>query len=417
MQDDPFATVRSPGRIHVLEVIGNAIVGGMETYVERLVQNLPPERFAVTALCPFESQFTERLRALEVEVLITPMPDDPPWHSIQMACAMIKAGAIDLLHAHLPNAHVLAGIAGRLTGKPVLATLHGHKVGMLDLEVHRSAGTHLSVVCRQSYFHALGLGVSAGQLSCNPNGVDTQVFQPRPRPDNGLRRALGIPASAKLVGFLGRLSPEKGPEVFLRAALVAYARLPDTHFVFVGDGPLAPVLRESIARFKMTDRVHLAGLRRDVPTVLNDLDVLVSSSHSEAMPLALMEAMASGLPVVATRVGGVPDMIEHGDSGWLVTPNDFEEIATRLQQILGTTGELARMSAAARRRAVATMSLSDTVEKMAGLMTRLVSDRSPPRDVSAVVTESGRRRVSPSRAATGVVTMTNGRGSDVHAAD
>ena len=417
MQDDPFATVRSPGRIHVLEVVGNAIVGGMETYVERLVQNLPPERFAVTALCPFESQFTERLRALEVEVLITPMPDDPPWHSIQMACAMIKAGAIDLLHAHLPNAHVLAGIAGRLTGKPVLATLHGHKVGMLDLEVHRSAGTHLSVVCRQSYFHALGLGVSAGQLSCNPNGVDTQAFQPRPRPDSGLRQALGIPASAKVVGFLGRLSPEKGPEVFLRAALVAYARLPDTHFVFVGDGPLAPTLRESISRFKMTDRVHLAGLRRDVPTVLNDLDVLVSSSHSEAMPLAVMEALASGLPVVATRVGGVPDMIEHGDSGWLVTPNDFEEIATRLQQILGTPDELARMGAAARRRAVATMSLSDTIEKMAGLMTRLVSERNPPRDVSAVVTESGRRRVPPARAATGMVTGANGRGSDVHSPD
>ncbi len=417
MQHDPFSNARAPGRIHVLEVIGNAIVGGMETYVERLVQNLPPDRFAVTALCPFESQFTERLRALDVEVLVTPMPDDPPWHSIQMACAMIKAGAIDLLHAHLPNAHVLAGIAGRLTGKPVLATLHGHKVGMLDLEVHRSAGTYLSVVCRQSYFHALGLGVSAGQLSCNPNGVDTEAFQPRARPDNGVRKALGIPAGAKVVGFLGRLSPEKGPEVFLRAALLAHGKLPDTHFVFVGDGPLAPTLRESIARFRLEERVHLAGLRRDIPAVLNDLDVLVSSSHSEAMPLAVMEAMASGLPVVATRVGGVPDMIDHGGSGWLVTPNDFEEIATRLQQILGTPGELARMSAAARQRAVDKMALSDTVEKMAGLMTRLVSGRATQRDISAVVNEPGRRRVAPSRGATGVVSAANGSGADVHAPD
>ncbi len=417
MQHDPFATARSPGRIHVLEVIGNAIVGGMETYVERLVQHLPPDRFAVTALCPFESQFTARLRALDVEVLVTPMPDDPPWHSIQMACAMIKTGAIDLLHAHLPNAHVLAGIAGRLTGKPVLATLHGHKVGMLDLEVHRSAGTHLSVVCRQSYFHALGLGVSAGQLSCNPNGVDIEAFQPRPRPENGVRQALGIPSSASVVGFLGRLSPEKGPEVFLRAALLAHAKLPDTHFVFVGDGPLAPTLRESIARLKLEGRVHLAGLRRDVATVLNDLDVLVSSSHSEAMPLAVMEAMASGLPVVATRVGGVPDMIDHGGSGWLVTPNDFEEIAARLQQILGTPGELTRMSAAARQRAVDKMALSDTVEKMAALMTRLVPARMTQRDISAVVNEPGRRRVSPSRASSGAVAAANGSVADVHSPD
>jgi len=409
MHQDPFSSARVPGRIHVLEIIGNAIVGGMETYVERLVEHLPPERFAVTALCPFESPFTERLRARDIEVLVTPMPDDPPWSSIQMTCAMIKAGAIDLLHAHLPNAHVLAGIAGRLTGKPVLATLHGHRVGVLDLEVHRNAGTHLSVVCRQSYFHALGLGVSAGQLSCNPNGVDTEMFRPRPRPADGVRAALGIPASAPVVGFLGRLSPEKGPDVFLRAALLALARLPDTHFVFVGDGPLAPQLRESIARFQLQDRVHLAGMRRDVAPVLNDIDVLVSSSHSEAMPLAVMEAMASGLPVVATRVGGVPDMIDQGESGWLVAPNDFEEIAARLQQVLGTPGELARMSAAARRRAVEKMALSDTVERMAALMTRLVPTRTTQREISAVVNEPGRRRMASARSnGASVVAAANG---------
>lgn len=415
MQPDPFSSALAPGRIHVLEVIGNAIVGGMETYVERLVKNLPRERFAVTALCPFESQFTQRLRALDVEVLVTPMPDDPPWSSIQMTCSMIRTGAIDLLHAHLPNAHVLAGIAGRLTGKPVLATLHGHKVGVLDLEVHRSAGTYLSVVCRQSYFHALGLGVSAGQLSCNPNGVDTEAFRPRPRPEQGLRTSLGIPSSARLVGFLGRLSPEKGPDVFLRAALLVHSKLDDVHFVFVGDGPLAPTLRESITRLKLEDRVHLAGLRRDVPAVLNDLDVLVSSSHSEAMPLAVMEAMASGLPIVATRVGGVPDLIEHGDSGWLVMPNDFEDIATRLQQMLGTPGELARMSTAARQRAVDTMSLSDTVEKMAALMSRLVPSRTTQREISAVVSEPGRRRVSATRSAASGGAAGDGLGADARA--
>ena len=397
MQQDPFSSARVPGRIHVLEILGNAIVGGMETYVERLVEGLPPDRFAITALCPFESPFTERLRARDIEVLVTPMPDDPPWSSIQMTCAMIKAGAIDLLHAHLPNAHVLAGIAGRLTGKPVLATLHGHRIGVLDLEVHRNAGTHLSVVCRQSYFHALGLGVSAGQLSCNPNGVDTEAFKPRPRSEDGIRAALRIPASARVVGFLGRLSPEKGPEVFLRAALLARTRLPDAHFVFVGDGPLASTLRETIARLKLEDRVHLAGVRRDVATVLNDLDVMVSSSHSEAMPLAVMEAMASGLPVVATRVGGLPDMIDQGESGWLVAPNDFEEIATRLQQILATPGELARMSTAARRRAVEKMALTDTVERVVALMTRLVPTRTTQREISAVVNEPGRRRLAPSR--------------------
>lgn len=410
MLNDPSSIARAPGRIHVLEVVGNAIVGGMETYVERLVQNLPPDRFSVTALCPFESTFTDRLRALDVEVFVTPMPDDPSWASIQMACAMVKAGAIDLLHAHLPNAHVLAAIAGRMTGKPVLATLHGHRVNMLDLEVHRSAGTHLSVVCRQSYFHALGLGVSAGQLSCNPNGVDVDAFQPRPRPSEGLRASLGIPPQAQVVGFVGRLSPEKGPEVFLRAALLAQAKLPEAHFVFVGDGPLAATLQESIARFQLAGRVHLAGLRRDVATVLNDIDLLVSSSHSEAMPLALMEGMASGLPIVATRVGGVPDMIAHGETGWLVTANDPEDLAARIQQVLTTPGELARMGAAARRRAVDKMALGESVEQVARLMARLVPGRTTQREISAVVSEPARRKVGATRSP-----VLNGRATSLSA--
>jgi glycosyltransferase involved in cell wall biosynthesis len=398
MQQDPFSTVRASGRIHVLEVIGNAIVGGMESYVERLVCGLPADRFAVTARCPFESPFTDRLRSRDIEVLVTPMPDDPPWSSIQMACAMIKAGGIDLLHAHLPNAHVLAGIAGRLTGKPVLATLHGHRVSVLDLEVHRTAGSHLSVVCRQSYFHALGLGVSAGQLSCNPNGVDTEAFRPRPRTRSGLRASLGIPFEAPLIGFVGRLSPEKGPDVFLRAALLLRGTLTAAHFVFVGVGPLEPSLREFVARFGLADHVHFAGLRGDVACVLNDIDLLVSSSHSEAMPLAVMEAMASGLPVVATRVGGVPDMIEQGESGWLVAPQDFEDIAQRVLQILAVPGELARMGQRARARAVERMSLGDSVERMATLMARLVPARTTQRDISAVLSEPARKKAPPMRA-------------------
>jgi glycosyltransferase involved in cell wall biosynthesis len=398
MHHEPTSIARAPGRIHVLEVIGNAIVGGMETWVERLVEHLPPDRFSFTALCPFESPFTERLRAHDIEVMVTPMPDDPSWASIQMACAMVKAGGIDLLHAHLPNAHALAGIVGRMTGKPVLATVHGHRLSLLDLEVHRNAGSHLSVVCRQSYFHALGLGVTAGQLSCHPNGVDTEAFRPRPRPADGVRAALGVPADAPLVGFVGRLSPEKGPDVFLRAALLAHAKLPAAHFVFVGDGPLAPMLREDVARFRIGDRVHFAGVRRDIPAVLNDLDLLVSSSHSEAMPLAVMEAMASGLPVVATRVGGLPDMVAHGESGWLVAPGDFEDIAARVRQVLAAPGELARMAAAARARAVEKMSLADSVERMGALMARLAPARATQREISAVVSDGAGRKPAAARA-------------------
>ena len=376
-----------PPRIHVLEVMGNAIVGGMETYVARLIERLPRERFNVTALCPFESRFTDQLRKLDVEVLIAPMPDDPPWSSIQTACALIRTGNVDVLHAHLPNAHLLAGLSGRLTGKPVLATIHGRQLTTLDLEVHRTVGSHLAVVCKQTYFHAVTMGVNAAQLSCIPNGVDTQLFLPHDgaaHRDGPLRKQFAVPTGVPLVGFIGRLSAEKGPELFLQAALLLHRRLPETHFVLVGDGPLRETLAAFIERFGLGNRVHLAGVRSEMAAVYKELDLVVSTSRSEAMPLALMEAMSCGLPVVATSVGGVPEMIEHGHTGWLVEPNDFEKISERVAELLKSPADMKRMGGRARQRAVERMGIEDSVTRVAQLFTRLVPARGEQRRMSAV---------------------------------
>ncbi|MFP5405813.1 MAG: glycosyltransferase family 4 protein, partial [Gammaproteobacteria bacterium] len=166
------------GPIRVVEIVGNAILGGMETCVERLIERLPRERFSVTAILPYDGAYADRLRALDADVFVTPVQDNPPWCSVQMICSMIESGSVDVLHAHLPNAHVLAGLCGRLTGTPVLATIHGRQVNMLDLEVHRTAGTHVGVLCKQSYFHALGVGVNPSHLHLIPNGVDIDVFTP-----------------------------------------------------------------------------------------------------------------------------------------------------------------------------------------------------------------------------------------------
>ena len=356
-------------RIHLLQVVGNAIVGGMERWVERLVEWLPAGRFRVTAVCPFESPFTDRLRALGSEVLVVPMPDDMPWSSVQSVLSVVRARGVDLLHAHLSNAHVLAGLAGRLAGLPVLSTIHGRQLTLADLEMHRAVGSHISVVCRQSYFHALGLGVDPALLSCDPNGVDTTLFRPGPR--GGLRAALGLAEDAPLVGLVGRISPEKGPEVFVRAALLLASLRPQAHMVVVGDGPMEDQVRRMVADYGLQQHMHLLGLVDDMPALYRELDLLVSSSHSEAMPLALMEAMASGLPVVATRVGGVPDMVAHGQTGWLVAPGDFQDIASRCNGLLGDDGLRRAMGARARARVVQHMGLDDSVARTVALLQRL----------------------------------------------
>jgi len=371
-------------RVHVLEIIGNAIVGGMENSVLRLIDGLAPERFAVSALCPFESPYTDRLRAAGAEVHVAPMPDDPPWSAILLASTLVKANAVDVIHAHLPNAHVLAGVTGRLTGKPVLATIHGRQLTTLDLEVHRSAGTHLHVVCKQSHFHALGIGVTASQLHFIAHGVDTDVFKPHRRAGGALRRRFGIADDAPVVGFVGRLSPEKGPDVFLRMALGVRERNPAARFIVAGDGPMRHHLDAFIRQFDLDGVVHLAGMQSDMPAVFNELDLLVSASHSEAMPLALMEAMACGLPVVATGVGGVPDLILHGVTGWLVGAGDYEGLAGCVLDLLADDAKRAEAGHSARRRALERLSFADSLGATEQLLTRLAQPRAEQRRISTV---------------------------------
>ena len=198
-------------RLHVLELLGNGIVGGMETYVASLVARLPRERFVVTAVCPYECSVSEQLREAGADVMVLPMPQDPLWSSIQAGCAMVRTSGVDVLHAHLPNAHLLAALIGRLSGRPVLATIHGRQLQTSDLEVHRAAGTFLSTVCRYSYFHALGMGVDARALSCIPNGVDTELYHPASPSQRCVARGAAARCGGAVGGIRGSTVTREGP--------------------------------------------------------------------------------------------------------------------------------------------------------------------------------------------------------------
>jgi glycosyltransferase involved in cell wall biosynthesis len=365
------ATDSAPTRI--LQIVGNAIVGGMENYVARLVERLPRERFEIFVLAPFESPFTDQLRGFGTDVFITSITDEPSWQSIQLASALIQTRRVDLIHSHLPNAHVLAALAGRLTERPVLATVHGRAVTTLDIEVQRLTGSHLAAVCNQSHFQALGIGIDPCHVHFVPNGVDTDRFSPsRPRPA-ALRARFSVDAAAPLIGFVGRLSPEKGPDLFLRAALAIRAQCARAEFVLVGDGPMLKSLEGFVARFGLREVVHFAGAQERMPEVFNELDVVVSSSLSEAMPLAVMEAMASGVPVVACKVGGIPDLVAHGVTGWLVDAGDCDGMATRVVELLDDRALAEAMAHAARARAVQRLSLDLSVEATRNLYARLTA--------------------------------------------
>lgn len=378
--------------LHVLHVMANAIVGGMEHWVLRHAQQLPREAFRFSALCPFESPMTEKLRDAGVAVHIAPVTPDPPWTSLQAASELVRSEGVDLLHAHMPPAHLLAGVAGAITHRPVLTTIHARQLETLDVEVHRALHTHVSVVCRQSYHQALGLGIAPGLLSCEPNGVDGAAFAPRERPGR-LRAELGLADDAPLIGFVGRLSGEKGPEVLVRAALLARLRQPALHFVFVGDGPMAGELRQLAAALGQQDHVHLVGVRDDPAAVYAELDLLVSCSHSEALPLVLLEAMACGLPTIATRVGGVPEVVLPGHTGLLLSPGDFDALAQACVSLMADAPRREAMGRRAREHVMRHFALADSAQRVGRLMQRLA--RGPAADGSVVSLRGAARGPAP----------------------
>jgi glycosyltransferase involved in cell wall biosynthesis len=377
--NDAAITVAGPARTHILQIVGNAIVGGMENYVVRLVERLPRDRFGVSVLAPFESRCTDQLREAGAEVFITQVTDEPSWQSIQLATSLVQSRSVDVIQAHLPNAHVLAGLAGRLTNRPVLATIHGRAVSTLDIEVQKLAGSHLAVVCRQSYFHALGVGIDPRHVHFVPNGVDSERFRPLRVRDGALRTRFGIAPETPLIGFIGRLSPEKGPDLFLRMAVSVRAQCPTAEFILVGDGAMFGQLQTFARRFGIGDAVHFADSQSDMPAVFHELDLVVSSSLSEAMPLAVMEAMASGLPVVACKVGGIPDLVAHGLTGWLADKGDYETLAAHVVDLLENDAVRLAAGAAARERAVARMGLDRGIETTIRLFSQLAGQRSDAR--------------------------------------
>jgi len=341
---------RTPGQpLHVLEIVGNGIVGGMETYVMRLCAYLEQTGVRVSALCPFEGPLTAALRAKGCHVLIAPVTDDPNWTTLQAAAGYVAREHVDVMHAHLGNAHVLGVLTSSLTGVPCVATIHGRAVSMLDLEAHRLLRrSHMTVVCSSAYRHALALGVAPDRLKLIPNGVpDVPAMKDTQR----LPAILGLPTSTPIVGFVGRLAPEKAPEMFLRMAWMLRGKYPDVHYVFVGDGPLRRALEREAGELSFRNRLHFLGVRDDVQTLLPSLALLVMPSHSEGMPLALMEAMAAGVAVVASSVGGIPELVAHTRTGLLVPPNDLIALSAAVAELLGDPSYRQSMSEAAVARA------------------------------------------------------------------
>jgi glycosyltransferase involved in cell wall biosynthesis len=192
-------------------------------------------------------------------------------------------------------------------------------------------------------------GVSSREkITVIPLGFDLTPFLSCEAQKGEFKRELGLGNGARLVGIVGRIFPIKNHRLFLETAALVSANDPSARFVIVGDGLLRNELERHTLQLGIRDRVFFTGWRRDLPRIYADLDVLVVSSDNEGTPVSAIEAMASGCPVVSTQVGGLPDMITDGESGYLVPPRDPKAMAIFILRLLNDAQTAYKMSRNAR---------------------------------------------------------------------
>jgi sugar transferase (PEP-CTERM/EpsH1 system associated) len=247
---------------------------------------------------------------------------------------------IHIAHTH-SWATVMEGIVGaRLARVPII--IHGeHGTMKTATKLHillqrwlwRAADQMLSVsnVLRENLHRQFDF--PREKIRVVANGVDLSRFA-LARHGLDYKTRLGLPANALVFGVVGRVVPVKAYPILLQAAKLVFNEIPNAHLVLVGDGPLLEELVQLAEVYQIAKRVHFLGARKDVPEILRGLDVFVLASESEGMSNTILEAMASARPVIATAVGGNPELVVDGETGLLVPPNDPPAMAAAIMKLL-----------------------------------------------------------------------------------
>ena len=257
----------------------------------------------------------------------------------------------DVVHAHGYKADVYVYFALRGTAIPFVSTCHNWLkdnpvvsfYGVVDRFVLRNYAGVIAV-SDEVKERLLKSGVSDKKIHLIRNGIDLRPFE-RATPSLLLEKD----KATITVGWIGRLSKEKGVDIFLRAAAHVLSKCPATRFVVVGDGPDLDKTNALIDELGIRDKVSLLGRREDMPSIYASLDLMVSSSRQEGLPMAILEGMASGLPLVATAVGDVPTVVKDGVTGVIVPPEDVGALTAAITDLLQDAALRKRFSTAAKK--------------------------------------------------------------------
>jgi glycosyltransferase involved in cell wall biosynthesis len=355
--------------VRILRIFSRLNVGGPAVHVILLASELEALGYTTTVALGTEAPWEGNLRDLAARkgvhcVMVPGLGREiRPWSDAQALWSlyrMMRTLRPDIVHTHTAKAGMLGRSAARLAGiREVVHTYHGHVLrgyfGSARTAVFRAVERRLArstrvliAVSAAVKDDLVALGIApADRIRVIPLGLELEPLATGALPRGSLRGEAGVSDDAPLIGIVGRLTAIKDVPTFLAAAAAIRARIREARFAVVGDGELRAALEAEAARRGLTAAVFFHGWRYDMAGVYGDLDVAVNTSLNEGTPVALIEAMAAGRPVVATRVGGTPDLLGEGARGVLVAPGDPDAIASAVcDAIRGGAAVQARITAA-----------------------------------------------------------------------
>ena len=219
-----------------------------------------------------------------------------------------------------------------------------------------------------------------------PNGIDTERFRKDIDAKVRLRNELGIPLGAPVCGIVAALRPEKNHLLFLRAAKLLNKSRPDAHFVIVGDGEERPKIETAISDADLSQHFHCLGSRNDIPQLLSMMDIFTLTSHNEASPVSILEAMSTELPIVATNVGSISETVQHGKTGFLTRPGSAEMTSEYWGILISDQRKMQQFGKLGRSVVVERASLQVMIEGYQNLIEKIYLSKCPTIEIPEIVT-------------------------------
>ena len=371
--------------MNIVHLTASPFFGGPERQMLGLATAMPAEyrsvflSFAERGLSrPFTHELSEHgLAAIELKGNAPRL-----WSAATEVAGYLRSLRADVLLCHGYKPDIIGYLAARKAGVPVVAVSRGWTWATVKVQVYEwldrrvlNRVDHVVCVSAGQAAKVANAGVGAGRITVIHNSIDAGRFStPDPSGAKTLAGLFGT-APSRIAMAVGRLSPEKGFGKLVECAVMLRQRGVDVGFVLVGEGPEREALEHEIARAGLAGRFILAGFRKDVDRLIPHADLLVQSSFTEGMPNVVLEAMAASVPVVATAVGGTPEVVDDGVTGLLVRAGRADDLAAGVTAVLANEADRLRMGHAARERVRSDFTFSSQSAAYQQLLDRLVGTR------------------------------------------